>query len=472
MNTPRTPPKVRRPEPAPIAQSPALASLRERLDTASGVDRRETLLTEFWEAHPVTPLVEAVAGSDESIVTFLWRDRPDRPAEQVLLFVNRITDERDLDASLMERLPGTDLWHLSYRMRDDWRASYSFQLRCAGETWPWSESDQVSIRHALDRGLADPRNPLSCPNRAGTRMSVVELQSAPPQPWLAYRPDLPARGRVTRYTGPDQRTVWIYDPPVPPPTGSPRPGDAGDTGAGAADPTAHPVLSRPRAALPTPIPVVVLFDGEVWAGQQGIATTLDNLIVSGAIRPCLVVMPDSGGRERRWADLDADGSDSTWVVDRLLPWLRSLAPVSLRPDDIVVAGQSLGGYAALRCALEHPDVVGAVLTQSASLWQRELYTPASGLVHRLHAYIEVGRQEWVLREPNRALADAFAAAGADVHYVEYNGGHDYACWRGGIADGLRALIGPPMPRERGFGYGRPSLSLPEPPDHPGHHGHL
>ncbi|MDR0593103.1 MAG: DUF3327 domain-containing protein, partial [Bifidobacteriaceae bacterium] len=46
-------------------------------------------------------------------MTFLWRDAE---AEEVLLFVNRLTDERNLADSLMRRVAGTDVWHLSYLM--------------------------------------------------------------------------------------------------------------------------------------------------------------------------------------------------------------------------------------------------------------------------------------------------------------------------------------------------------------------
>lgn len=474
VSTPRTPPKVPRPEPAPIASSPAIAAVRGRLDAApagtAGDAARRAVVAEFWAAHPRTPLLESLepsgtlglsdtlgasgaldssdtfsasgtlAGSetaDERIVTFLWRDDAGEPAEAVLLFANRITDERNLDASLMQRVPGTDIWHLSYRMRDDWRASYSFHVRRSGEAWPWSPDDQLSVRQGLDRGQADPRNPLTCRNRPGALMSVVELPAAPPQPWLVRREGLAARGRVSKLLGPGRRPVWLYTPPripLPPIT----------------DPTAHPVLSRPVRTPEPPMPVIVLFDGEVWAGTQSIADTVDNLIADGLIRPCIVVMPAAGDRERRWADLDDDGAGGDWVVNELLPWVRSIAPASLQPSEVVVAGQSLGGYTALRCALEHPEAVGAVLSQSASLWQRELRARAPELVHRLHVYMEVGTQEWVLREPNRELAAAFVAAGADVHFTEYNGGHDYACWRGGIADGIRALIGPPArPADRG-----------------------
>jgi enterochelin esterase family protein len=50
--------------------------------------------------------------------------------------------------------------------------------------------------------------------------------------------------------------------------------------------------------------------------------------------------------------------------------------------------------------------------------------------------MEVGRQEWVLLPHHQQLARIFGDNGTDCRYVEYNGGHDYACWHGGIADGL------------------------------------
>jgi len=47
----------------------------------------------------------------------------------------------------------------------------------------------------------------------------------------------------------------------------------------------------------------------------------------------------------------------------------------------------------------------------------------------------------MLLDSNRRMRDALAARGIPTSYREYAGGHDYACWRGGLADGLIALLG-------------------------------
>ena len=415
-DAPRTPPKIPRPEPAPRAVSPAVAALEADVAAFGLVIGDHTaelaaLAERFWRVTAArTPLIEPVAHDPAArVVTFLWRDAD---AADVLLFANRITDERDLAASLMDRVPGTDVWHLSYRMRSSWRASYGFVRRAPDAAWPWPEGDQLAIRQGLDRCAADPGNPDGCRNRAGIRQSVVALPDAPRQDWLAPREHVAGRGCVTEHVGPDRRTVWVYEPPLP-------------------------------SDDDEPLPVVVLLDGEVWTGSQDVATTVDNLIDDGLIRPCVVVMPEAGDRSRRWAELDAAGGGTDWIVDRLLPWARANCPISDDPADVVVAGQSLGGYTALRTVLERPDGVGAALSQSASLWQRDLDGVLAGADGTgVRVYLEVGGQEWMLCEPNRRFAAHLAAAGADVRYVEYDGGHDYACWRGGIADGLRVLLAP------------------------------
>lgn len=186
--------------------------------------------------------------------------------------------------------------------------------------------------------------------------------------------------------------------------------------------------------------MVVVLDGEVWHGVQNLPGTVDGLVVDGLIRPPVLLLVDSGGRAQRWSDLDAAGGMPDWIADVLLPWAVRELGVSSRPADRVVVGQSLGAAVALLTVAERFDAVGSFLAQSASLWQEGVLERVSAMPVGASGCLEVGRQEWVLLEPNRALHAALLAGGVAHRYVEFNGGHDHACWRGGIADGLLTLL--------------------------------
>jgi enterochelin esterase-like enzyme len=63
--------------------------------------------------------------------------------------------------------------------------------------------------------------------------------------------------------------------------------------------------------------------------------------------------------------------------------------------------------------------------------------------HRLplRFYMEVGLQEPAeMILPNRHLRDVLMLKGYDISYTEFNGGHNYVCWRGSLADSLIKLI--------------------------------
>ncbi|WP_028709269.1 enterochelin esterase domain-containing protein [Propionicicella superfundia] len=401
-----TPPKVPRPFPAPLADSAELRRLADVLAAHPHADDRRSALDAFWE-QARSPLIEPVADDpNERIVTFLWRDAD---AAAVLLFVNRLTDERDLPASLMRRLDGTDVWHLSYRMRADWRASYAFLPQRPGARPPWlDDSDQVAIRAALDAGIPDPRNPDTCRNGRGMLQSAVSLPGADPQRWLP--PARTWRGRLAEHRTPGGRAVWTYLP-VPP-----RRGDR--------------------------LPLVVALDGEVWTGPQNLPGTVDALIADAQLPPIALVLVGSGDRTDRWRDLGGLGKTPDWLADELLPWATEMLPVGRDPAGRIAVGQSLGAAVALQTAARRPDAFGGFVSQSASLWQPGVAEyVAEHLPARTRGHLEVGLQEWVLLEPHRSLRDRLAARHVHPHYREYNGGHDYACWRGGIALGLRQVLG-------------------------------
>ncbi|NHC14113.1 enterochelin esterase [Motilibacter sp. E257] len=358
-----------------------------------------------------TPLLEPAGSPDECVATFLWRGE----AGRVLLLANKLTDRSHLERSLMERVPGTDVWHLSYRLPTRWRGSYVFAPGPAGDT--------AALRELASRaGLPDPYNCriLLQPPGVGAR-SVAELPQAPAQAYLRARPGVP-RGEVVEHDvqGAElgSRRVWAYTPAAP---------------AGSA------------------LPLLVLLDGEMWLHRLSIVPTLDNLIADGAVPPLVAVMPEAGTREARFRDLSCSDSFTRFLATELAPWASASLGATEDPARTVVAGQSLGGLAAAYAALEHPDRLGAVLAQSGSWWWPSANpdgVPPEALTRRVRErasvpvrfYLENGTDEWVSLEPARRLRDALRGRGYTVDYREFCGGHDQACWRGGIADGLTALL--------------------------------
>jgi enterochelin esterase family protein len=397
-------------------QWPAAVHQQNRLIAATDTAKQQRLINaavdDFW-AHTArqTPvIIPEPASRHHALVTFLWRDRR---ARAVLLFANRITDEKNLKESLMTRIGHTDVWHITYRMETDWRASYCF-IPCYDKKGlaDITGVHQTSIRRALDRGLADVRNPLQCKNRAGNVLSVVELKDAPPQPWLGCRSHA-AYGNVSSHGLSSGHTVWVYEPPY-----AHGEGDGQDAG------------------------VLVMFDGDMWMCTERFNETLDNLINAGRIPPLYALLVETDNIAARWDALSEESGVEGFVADNLLVWARKRWPITCDPSRTIVAGQSLGALSALWVAARRPESVGNVIAQSASLWRGSIMErPNNGRASCLgtftgRLYLECGRQEWALLPLHKKFARMLAKDGCTYNYVEYNGGHDYACWRGGMADGL------------------------------------
>ncbi|CAG7615793.1 hypothetical protein LEUCIP111803_01920 [Leucobacter soli] len=51
----------------------------------------------------------------------------------------------------------------------------------------------------------------------------------------------------------------------------------------------------------------------------------------------------------------------------------------------------------------------------------------------------MGTREASILQAHRELAPKLADTGARVELVEFAGGHDYACWRGGLLAGIGAM---------------------------------
>lgn len=430
-----TPPKLPRPQRAPLATSPTLAAMHQRL--LERPQLASQLQAQLWQQVTSTPLLEADPTQEgKYLVTFLWRGA----AQRVLLFVNRLTDEKNLADSYMRRLPGTDTWYLTYRMDGDWRASYCFLSAPTAAQAPWLQGSQVRLRQALDGGLPDPHNPVTCTNRRGFVQSVVSLPLAPAWPlgqWPVFSDDAAGVGR--------------FD-------GGGLGAGRGDAGAGSLDAGRLDVVADldtlgRQIWVYTPAlidraqswPVLLVLDGEVWLKRHHLHLALAQLMDAGLIAPAYIVFIDSGGTEQRWQEL-GDSDFGGYLSGQLLNWLKAHYAISPKPADRVVIGQSLGALTVLRTLVAYPQLIGAGISQSASLWQDVLFNELNALdamarpLAGSRAWIEVGSQEWILAPLQPKAVCQLREAGMQVKDMVYNGGHDYACWRINLASALMQLL--------------------------------
>ncbi|GAA4823428.1 enterochelin esterase [Streptomyces ziwulingensis] len=415
---PNRPPRLPRPHPVPRLSAPV-----RPLPGPDGVE-------EFWAEvrRHGTPLVGPDPGgsADHRAVTFLWRGTPATRAVEVL--PNKLGDPRAPEGNLMERVPGTDVWHWTLRLRADWRGTYD--LHVDEGTGP----DPGPGPHAPDRWRrlravhrADPFNPRTLPRRwGGEPVPYAELPAAPRADDWRPRPGTP-RGTLTGHLMPGTRPgggrrVWLYTPPGEAPAEAPA-----EDG----------------------LPVLVLLDGEHWGPGLGLAHLLDNLIADGRIPPVAAVLPEAVDEPTRWTELACRPEYVAHLTDELLPWAAGHLPLTADPARTVIAGQSLGGLTAAYAAVTAPHRFGHALVQSGSFWwpvgpDAEWLTGVLARTPRLPVRFRLsfGTQEWVALPAARRLRDTLTALGyEDSTYREFEGGHDYLCWRTEMADGLVELLG-------------------------------
>ncbi|MET8472854.1 enterochelin esterase [Streptomyces sp. NPDC006422] len=412
-----------------------VARLAERCAAADAAGRA-LAVDAFWReaAARGTPLVEELDGDpDHRAVTFLWRGH--RATRQVLLLANRIGDRARLADSLMERIPGTDVWHLGLRLRADHRGSYRIAADISAKEPPRDPAVlQARLRSLGVHAAHDPLNPRRLPTRwGGSDNSVFALPEAPAPAWSERRGDTPAghveRHRVNATALGAERDVWVYTPPGPRADGE-------------------------------RLPVLVLCDGDMWFGRMGLRHTLDALIADRTLPPLAVLAPDAVDRQTRNRELGARDAFVEFLADELLPWAAGHWPLTTDPARTVVAGQSLGGMAALHAGRLRPDRFGHILAQSPSLWWRPSLPP--GVVRKqvfgtpwlvarfaedppapITVHLDVGLHEGDMVDHCRALHDVLHSARYRVTRNEFNGGHDYACWRVALVDALIRLLGGP-----------------------------
>jgi len=396
--------------------SPRLRQLAATLEAGGGTEA-------FWAqaVEAGTPLVEG-SSDGTSIVTFLYRGA----ATGV-----RILGAPSADHDPMLRLGSSDVWYRSYELPNDTRLSY--RLAPDVPTVPGSFWERrVAI---LATAQADPLNRHPWPANAVDRFnakSVLSLNDAPPQPYVAPRMD--AGGTVRHMTFASEalgnsRRISVYLPadfnPVDPDT----------------------VL-------------LVHFDGEAYQSEVSVPRILDNMQADGVLPQTVAVLIGNPDMATRGRELPGSAAFAKAVARDVLEFALKDLGLAVPADRTVIAGSSFGGLAAVRLALSHPDVFGNVVSMSGSFWWSPKGTApdrAEYMASRIAAadkaevrfFLSAGLFETArdgdldILNTNRHLRTVLKAKGYDVTLREYAGAHDYLVWQGALSDGLLALFGRP-----------------------------
>lgn len=401
--------------------SPRLDALRKEIATAG-----PAALERFWRRLTAegTPLVEPVAGvENERLVTFIWRGGEETRNVLVVVSPSDLASEEGIAGARLSRIPGTDVWSKTRRMRADARFGYAFSVN-EPLTVPATDAEEEARWAALK---PDPLNPRKA---VEPLVSLAELPAARPQPWIVPRPEVP-KGRLTESTfrsdqlG-NERIVKIYTPPGYDPKGK-------------------------------PYGLLVVLDGRTYTSDIPGQTILDNLLAAGRIPPLVAVFIANPSAEARVRELSCHPPFAEFLTRELLPWVRRGYRITDDPARTAIAGSSLGGLAAACAAVRHPEVFGNVLSLSGSFYWRppDEAEPewlarqlAAGPKLPLRFYLEAGLMEdkprpggTSLLAANRHLRTVLQARGNAVEYREFNGGHSILNWRGSFADGVLALFG-------------------------------
>ncbi len=399
------------PKPKSDAPSPRIARLER--DISAGVRGAEET---FWSevARSGGPFVEGLAGQDDVLVTFVWRQT--FPVSHVLLLWWGGGD----NDYYMSRVPGSSLWHTTLRVRDDSRFGYAISPNDRTEDRVWTlEFDPLNRKRFPDtEGL-----------RAPAALSVFEMPRAPDM-------------------------TWVY-------ASAPQKGMLQDIRLESTTFTEAPIL----ATVYTPpgyqsgaarYPLLILFDGWEYAkGGIQAPAILDNLIAAGRIRPVVVCFVDFPVRRR---DAQIDSPFLVAVATEVVPQLRSRYAISGSASELIIGGFSAGATAAAGVAFRYPTVFGNMLSQSAHLREPgpasatqsvEASAPPNRIA-RLYAegeprpvrfYLDVGLYE-PNTERNREWKAALTARGYDVVYRERGATHERLHFAGTLPEALMALLPP------------------------------
>jgi enterochelin esterase-like enzyme len=400
-------------------ESPTIRSLSEK---AAAKDSHA--VEAFWSRVQGSgpPLVEPIPEKPNySLVTFLWR--ADNATHNVVVVSPLAL--MNFPVAEMKQIPETDVWYLTYTMRNDARMVYRYSPN--DSLVPFDAETNFYARMANFR--RDPFNTKTFDYGNNMLASVLELPDAPSDRWIQVRADIPhgtlKQSKISSAILKNDLSVRLYTPP--------------------------------NFVANDSYPLVMVMDGDSYTTLVPTPTILDNLIHDGKIPAVVALFVGNSSPQARDNELNCADAWGDFLAKEAIPWIGSTMNIRVNANGVSIAGSSMGGLAAACAAYQHPEIFGKVLAQSGSFyrtrsdgepeWLTRQFVRAKPLP--IDFYLEVGLLETSAipsRDPSmltssRHLRDVLMAKGYRVDYHEHFSGHEHVAWRATLGEGLIELIG-------------------------------
>jgi enterochelin esterase family protein len=289
------------------------------------------------------------------------------------------------------------------------------------------DDSRIEYKLKVDgREMCDPMNPLKIDNGEGSENSIVQMPGYRPcvPSGCGSQPD-PLKGKTFTHQlrssiMNNSRKVTVYTPP----------------GYDAKGAEIYPLL--------------LVHDGTGYLERAKLAVIAERLIEAGRIKKMVIVFVDPVERNREYGR----GSDYTeFTVKELVPWISSSFRISKEPSDRAVLGASMGGLISFHLAFTHPEVFGRAASQSGAFGydgfkaDRSMFEEAGSSPRKpISVYLDAGLYDLVdrfgsLLENNREMERILKEKGYPLCYREYDGGHNWTCWRDQLQNILCFLFG-------------------------------
>lgn len=212
--------------------------------------------------------------------------------------------------------------------------------------------------------------------------------------------------------------------------------------------------------------LLVFLDAELYRDRVKSHEIVDALEAAGDVPPAWVVHVSHHSVDARWVECPCHPPFASFVIAELMPWLADLHPETRALRERVLIGLSYTGLAASFVALQPDQPFTTVISQSGSYWWEDgwltRHYAALPVARPVRFHLEVGDRETQAPvrhkedlvqttaqiDAVRAFRDALLDRGYEVHYSEFDGGHECGAWARTLPAALRWATRSAMPPER------------------------